>query len=49
MQYEQLDRLIENLADAVKNEDPQKGYWRELWALVSRIRGEGIVKSYMKE
>ena len=38
MHYDELDKLLDSLADAVANEDPQKGYWRELWGLVSRIR-----------
>jgi len=39
MQYEELDRLLDSLAGAVASENPQKGYWRDLWALVSQIRG----------
>ncbi len=38
MHYEELNKLLNSLAEAVANEDPQKGYWRELWGLVSRIR-----------
>lgn len=45
MHYEELDRLLDSLAEAVASEDPQKGYWRDLWALVSRIRG-GIKETY---
>ena len=38
MHYEELDKLLDSLAEAVANENPQRGYWRELWGLVSRIR-----------
>jgi predicted ribosome quality control (RQC) complex YloA/Tae2 family protein len=38
MHYDELNKLLDSLADAVANEHPQKGYWRELWGLVSRIR-----------
>ena len=37
MDYKELDDLIEQLKEAVEEGDPQKGYWKELWALVKRI------------
>lgn len=40
MQYEDLDRLIDSLATEVASDDPRKGYWRELWGLVSNIRAK---------
>lgn len=38
MDYKELERLIDALKLAVENEDPQKGYWKALWALVNDIR-----------
>ncbi len=44
MDYSELDRFIDRLQDAVEDTDPQKGYWRELWALVRQI-GDGFKES----
>jgi len=41
MDYSQLDDLISKLQQAVEAEDPQKGYWKELWGLVRTV-GEGF-------
>jgi len=48
MLYEELDHLIDSLAKSVANEHPQKGYWSELWKLVSRIRNELKTTNYPK-
>ena len=39
MNYQELDSLIERLEETVDDSDPQKGYWKELWALASKIGG----------
>jgi hypothetical protein len=36
--YTDLDRLIDRLQRATDLDHPQKGYWKELWALVGEIR-----------
>jgi hypothetical protein len=41
MEYKELDALIEQLKEAVEDNDPQKGYWKELWALAKQI-GSGF-------
>jgi tetratricopeptide (TPR) repeat protein len=41
MEYQELDRLLDQLRSAIENEDPEKGYWKALWVLVSEIR-EGL-------
>jgi hypothetical protein len=41
MEYKELDALIEQLKVAVEDNDPQKGYWKELWALAKQI-GSGF-------
>jgi hypothetical protein len=39
MNYQELDDLVSKLQESVENNDPQKGYWRELWSLVKQISG----------
>lgn len=46
MQYEELNQLLDILLDAISDERPKKGYWRELWELASRIRRELRETSY---
>jgi hypothetical protein len=41
MEYKELDALIEQLKEAVEDNDPQKGHWKELWALAKQI-GSGF-------
>jgi hypothetical protein len=41
MDYAELDTLIESLQTSVEDSDPQKGYWKALWALVGEI-GSGF-------
>lgn len=40
MDYTQLESLISELEQTVEDTDPQRGYWRELWALVRQIGTE---------
>jgi hypothetical protein len=37
MDHVELDNLIEDLRGIVEESEPQKGYWRNLWALVREI------------
>lgn len=41
MDYDALDRLVDQLERVVEEANPQKGYWRELWALAREI-GSGF-------
>ena len=41
MDYADLDKLINDLQTAVNDSDPQKGYWKALWALAGEI-GSGF-------
>lgn len=38
MEYSELNNLIDALQQAVRNEHPEKGYWKELWSLVRETR-----------
>lgn len=37
MDYEALDRLITALESSIHDSNPQRGYWRDLWASVREI------------
>jgi hypothetical protein len=38
MEYDALQNLIDSLENEVNSTDPQRGYWKNLWALVNEVR-----------